>query len=118
MADGDADFFAASQDCYLRFDPDTVPGFRLSSAAEVPSAYPELDDSPLFAAVQRRRHTWEVIYTAERFCALLSTYSNHIDLPADRRAGLLACIATLIGTRFGGAITKRYLAELVVARRI
>lgn len=117
VADGNADFFAASQDCYLRFDPETVPGFRLPSADEVPPAYPELDASPLFAAVRRRRHTWEVTYSAERYCALLSTYSNHIDLPDDRRRGLLDCLAALIRTRFGGAITKRYLAELVVARR-
>jgi hypothetical protein len=41
----------------------------------------------------------------------MSTYSNHIDLlPARRREGLLDCV-----TRFGGRITKRYLAELVVA---
>lgn len=117
VADGNEDFFTASQDCYLRFDPATEPGFVLPAADALPPAYPELDASPLFATVQRRRHTWEVTYSADRYCALLSTYSNHIDLPDDRREGLLACLAGLIDSRFGGAITKRYLAELVAARR-
>ena len=30
--------------------------------------------------------------------------------------GLLVCLTRLIDERFGGTITKRYLAELVVAR--
>jgi SAM-dependent methyltransferase len=108
-------FFIAMQDCYLRFFPGTEPGFRLPTADEVPPAHPELDASPSFGPVQRRRHTWEVTYTGDRFRALLSTYSNHLDLPADRLDGLLDCIGALIEGRFGGAVTKRYLAELVVA---
>jgi hypothetical protein len=67
--------------------------------------------------VSRRRHAWEVTYTAEGFCALLSTFSNHLDLPPENRAGLLDCIRTLADRRFGGAVTKRFLAQLVVARR-
>jgi hypothetical protein len=38
-------------------------------------------------------------------------------MPGDLRDGLLDCIGTLIDERFGGTITKRYLAEVVVARR-
>jgi SAM-dependent methyltransferase len=115
VAGGTEGFFAASQDCYLRFDPETKPGFRIPTADEVPPAYPELDDSALFGSVQRRRHSWELDYSAGRFRALLSTYSSHIDLPAWRRVGLLDCVAMLIEERFGGTITTRYLAELVVA---
>jgi SAM-dependent methyltransferase len=117
VAGGTDGFFAASQECYLRFDPETEPGFRMPAADEIPPAYPELDDPARFGSVHRRRHTWELDYSSDRFRALLSTYSNHIDLPARRREGLLDCIATLIDTRFGGTITKRYLAELVVGTR-
>ena len=116
MAGGTEAFFAAMQDCYLRFFPGTEPGFRAPTVDELPPAYPELDDAAPFGPVQRRRHTWEVDYSADRFRALLSTYSNHIDLPTWRRDGLLDCIAGLIAARFGGTITKRYLAELVVVR--
>jgi len=117
VAGGTEAFFAAAQDCYLRFDPATEPGFRTPTADEVPPAYPELDDVASFGSVRRRRHTWEVDYSAERFRALLSTYSNHLDLPVERREGLLDCLAGLIDERFGGTVTKRYLAELVVALR-
>jgi len=117
VAGGTEAFFAAAQDCYLRFDPATEPGFRTPAADEVPPAYPELDAAASFGSVQRRRHTWEVDYSAERFRALLSTYSNHLDLPVERREGLLDCLAGLIDERFGGTVTKRYLAELVVALR-
>ena len=45
VAGGTDGFFAASQDCYLRFDPETEPGFRMPAADEIPPAYPELDDA-------------------------------------------------------------------------
>jgi SAM-dependent methyltransferase len=117
VAGGTEEFFAVSQDCYLRFDPATPPGFRLPTAGSLPPAQPGLDLSPLFAHVRRSRHTWEVDYPAARFRALLSTYSPTIDLPRERREGLLDCLAVLIDRRFGGVVTKRYLAELTVARR-
>ena len=55
VAGGTEAFFAAAQDCYLRFDPATEPGFRTPTADEVPPAYPELDDAASFGSVQRRR---------------------------------------------------------------
>ena len=117
VAGGTEAFFTAMHDCYLRFFPGTQPGFHLPTAAEVPEVYSELDGTSLFGPVVRHRHTWEVVYTADRFCALLSTFSNHIDLPAELREDLLDCLGTLIDQRFGGVVTKRLLAQLVVARR-
>ncbi len=117
VAGGTEDFFAAMNDCYLRFDPAARPGSRVPDVDAVPPAFPELDTSPVLGPVQRRRHTWEVEYSAARFRALLGTYSNHLDLPDDRREGLLSCLADLIDRRFGGTVTMRYLAELVVAPR-
>lgn len=117
VAGGTEEFFAASQECYLRFDPATPSGFRLPGVESVPPSHPGLGASPLFGPVRRSRHTWEVEYSADRFRALLSTFSNHIDLPRERREGLLDCVAELIDRRFGGVVTKRYLAELTVALR-
>lgn len=114
---GTQEFFAAMQECYLRFVPGASPEFRLPTADAVPPIHPEIDDTPLFGPVRRRRHLWEVSYTADRFTALLSTYSDHLDLTPERREGLLACLRALIDHRFGGVITKRYLAELAVTRR-
>jgi SAM-dependent methyltransferase len=117
VAGGTERFFAAAQDCYLRFDPATRPGFRPPTADEVPPAFPELDGAAAFGPVARRRHAWEVRYSADRYRMLLSTYSDHVDLPADRRDGLLDCLVALIDARFGGSVTKRYQAELVVTHR-
>jgi hypothetical protein len=83
----------------------------------VPLAYLELDQSPLFGTVQRHRHEWEVTYSAATYCDLLLTYSTHLALPDVLRDGLLDCIGRMIDERFGGTVTKRYLAELVVALR-
>jgi SAM-dependent methyltransferase len=117
VAGGTDDFFVEVQRCHERFDPDTPPGLRLPAAHTVPLAYLELDQSPLFGMVERRRHEWEVTYSATTYCELLSTYSTNLALPDDLRDGLLDCIATLIDERYGGSVTKRYLAELVVGRR-
>jgi hypothetical protein len=46
------------------------------------------------------------------------TYSGHRAMESDRQAGLLDCIATLIDSRYGGSITKRYLHQLVIAGRV
>ena len=76
-----------------------------------------VEPSPLFGPVRRRRHEWELTYSTATHRALLLTYSNHLALPDDLREGLLDCIDALIDARYGGTVTKRYLAELVVAPR-
>jgi hypothetical protein len=48
---------------------------------------------------------------------VLRTYSGHRAMEPAAQANLLACIAGLIDSRFGGRISKRYLTELRVARR-
>jgi ubiquinone/menaquinone biosynthesis C-methylase UbiE len=117
VAGGTEAFFTESQHCYLRFDPGTQPGFREPTADSAPDVYPELDDAAQFGPVSRRRHTFDVTFTAEGYRDLLSTFSVNLVLPDENREGLFDCLAALIDSRFGGVITKRYLAQLVVARR-
>ena len=62
------------------------------------------------------RYEWQQTYSTAAYLDVLRTYSGHRALQADLRAGLLDCIAQLIDTRYNGAITKRYLNELRVAR--
>jgi hypothetical protein len=59
----------------------------------------------------------DVRYPTQSYLDLLRTYSGHRALDADRREGLLRCIADLIDGRYGGAIVKRYGYELRLARR-
>jgi SAM-dependent methyltransferase len=108
-------FFADSQDCYERFDPSTVPGFRQSPAAEIPDDPAGLDRSGRFGPALFRRYEWSQEYTTAAYLDLLMTYSGHRALPAEARDGLLTCLAGLIDRDHGGRITKRYLNLLTFA---
>jgi SAM-dependent methyltransferase len=113
--DGGRDsFFAAVQDCYERFDPDTEPGLRLPRAADVPPDAEGL--GPHFAQPVFRRYEWERAYTTDQYVDLLLTYSGHRAMEPGAQRALLDCIAELIDNRYGGRIVKRYLNELRVAR--
>jgi SAM-dependent methyltransferase len=114
---GTTAFFADVQDCYERWDPSTPPGLRLPPADEVPPDFDEVDDSEVFRPAVRRRYQQDVAYTTSSYLDLLSTYSGHRALRAERRRGLLTCIAELIDRMYGGTIIKRYLYELRVARK-
>jgi SAM-dependent methyltransferase len=116
VAGGTAQFFADVQDCYERFDPSTPPGLRLESADQVPRRA-DTAGSGWFEPAEFRRYPWEVTYSANEYVDLLRTYSGHRALPAPARAGLLDCVKTLIETRYGGRVTKRYLTQLWTARR-
>lgn len=118
VAAGTVDFFHATQACYEAWDPATPVGLRLRPADEIPTAYPELDDAPEFGPVQLRRYPWDETYTTARYRELLLTYSGHLDMPDDLRAGLLDCIGELADRRFGGRVVKGYLTELRMARRL
>jgi SAM-dependent methyltransferase len=117
VAGGDEGFFVEVQDCYERWDPDTPPGLRLPAAAEVPREAAEIDRSGRFGPVTFRRYERDLSYTTEGYLDVLRTYSGHRAMNPAARAGLLACIAELIDTRYGGRIRKRYLTELRLARR-
>jgi hypothetical protein len=105
------------QACYEAWDPATPPGLRPLAADDVPTARQELDDAPLLGSPHLRRYVRDARYTTAEYLALLLTYSNHLALADEQRRGLLGCVESLIDNRFGGAVTKRYLFELRVARR-
>ena len=65
-----------------------VPGLREPTADSAPDAYPELDDAAPFGPVSRRRHTFDVTFTADRYRELLSTFSVNLALPDENRDGL------------------------------
>ena len=118
VAGGTETFFDAAQLCYERWDPETPPGgVRPPRADDVPLAYDEVDDSPLFEPAERRRIQTSRTYRTGEYVDALRTYSGHRVLEPQRRKLLLDCIAALIDADYGGQVTKRYLYELRVARR-
>ena len=55
-----------------------------------------------------------MLFRSARYIQLPRTYSDHISQEPEWRERLLAGIAGLIITRFGGRVTKGYLTELYV----
>ena len=117
VAGGDEAFFAEVQACYEHWDPATPPGLRLLPAAAIAADSDDLDRSGRFGPAIFRRYEWDRSYTTATYLDTLRTYSGHRALAPEARRGLLACIADLIESRYGGRITKRYLTELRVAHR-
>ncbi|MGC4107987.1 MAG: class I SAM-dependent methyltransferase [Thermomicrobiales bacterium] len=115
-AGGDEVFFAKAQACYLRWMPGTSPNETLP-AWDTPPDTSELDAHPAFTLADVRQ--WQEVVTSTRddYLALLGTYSGHIALDAELRAGLLGCIGDLIDRDLGGQVAKAYRYELILARR-
>lgn len=117
VAGGTDPFFVEVQDCYERWDPDTPPGLRLPLADDVVSSA-ERDPAGAFGASQLRRYETDRAYTTAAYLDVLQTYSGHRALDDEARAGLLACIGSLIDERYGGLVVKRYLRTMRVSRRM
>jgi SAM-dependent methyltransferase len=62
-------------------------------------------------------YLWEQTYSKDEAVGLLGTYSPYLAIPEGRRNALLGGMGELIDERFGGAVTRRYLSILAVARR-
>jgi SAM-dependent methyltransferase len=107
-------FFAASQACYSRWDPNDDPTYRQARPEDVPDPCGELTTG--FGDVAHRRYLCTRDYTAASYCDLLGTFSTVLALEESRRAGLLDCIATLIDSQFGGKIVRHDMYDLCVAR--
>lgn len=114
-AGGTEQFFIDMQECYERHMPGTPPGLRQQPPGEIAPNMHGLDVSALFEPPAHRRYLWERAFTTESYLGELNTYSGHIALSEENRRALLACIATLIDTNYGGHITKAYLTDLHVA---
>ncbi|WP_189313179.1 class I SAM-dependent methyltransferase [Streptomyces brasiliensis] len=117
VAGGTQEFFDRVQACYERWDPATPPGLRLPPETDMATHTGELDHSPYFGDVTVSRHVQEITYTADAYVDVLLTYSNHRALDPAARRGLLTCVRELVETSFGSRVTKRYLHELITARR-
>jgi SAM-dependent methyltransferase len=117
VAGGTETFFAKTRRCYERFDPDTPKDPDLPAEDALTPSTAELAASSLLTDVEDLRFPVEIEYATSDYLNLLQTYSNILSLSPDRRASLLDCIGRVIDGDFGGRVTKRYLFELVLARR-
>jgi SAM-dependent methyltransferase len=111
----DVGFFDATQALY---EAAGMGPHRLAPLTELRDRTPAILASGDFGDVVRRHHPWRAEYDARSYARLLGTYSDHLRLEPPVRARLLDGIAALIDARFGGRITKHYVADLYVARAI
>jgi len=68
-----------------------------------------------FGEPEVRLYHWTCDYTAHEYATLLSTYSDHIALPAHRRAELTAAVTDVIEAH-GGTLPMSYVTKLCLAR--
>lgn len=113
---GSRQFFRDTQDCYMKWDPNTKEKYELPEASEVETSKWESETSDLFTTLFQGRYFYNRHYSASDYISLMKTYSDVASLGEDNRKGILNCIGTLIDSRYQGKITKRYLIELFVAR--
>jgi SAM-dependent methyltransferase len=111
IAGGSEQLWLDVQDCYRRFTTDADEE-GLKPAAAIPKDSAHIDASGRFGPVRFRRYEWEQTYTTSQYLDLLSSYSGHRALTSDARDGLYGCVSALIEAN-GGAITKRYLTDLL-----
>lgn len=71
--------------------------------------------SPSFDVVATRTYSWQRNYTADEWVALCMTHSNHLVLPAARRAALAAALQEAVD-RLGGVVAP-YETYLILAER-
>ena len=118
VAGGTEPFFVDVRDCHENWDPGSEDASPLPATVDIPTRSDEIERSGRFGPVMVRRYEWEEDYSTTDYLDLLLTYSGHLALDASARAGLLACIRSLIDDRYGGSVTKRYLVTLRLARRL
>lgn len=83
--------------------PDSVTGLRA-----------EMESSGLFRVTGERRYSWDVVYTADEYIDVLSTFSPNIAMDEAKRTRLFDLLRARIGDR---SLRKTYLATLDVAVR-
>jgi SAM-dependent methyltransferase len=109
------------QELYALYDR-CASGLREPSFVDLPpseivvSVDSELRNSIYFTDLNLDRFAWRTHYTIDQFLRLLSTYSNHNDLPAAKREALFQEVSEL-AKRHNNVIEKDYVTVLYTAKR-
>jgi SAM-dependent methyltransferase len=105
-------FFLASQADY---DAVGVGGDPPGPPDSVTGLGAEMEASGLFRIAAERRYLWDVVYSADEYIDVLSTYSPNIAMDDAKRTRLFDLLRARIGDR---PLRKTYLATLDVALRV
>ncbi|MGE5654971.1 MAG: class I SAM-dependent methyltransferase [Bacillota bacterium] len=117
VAGDDLSFYYQVQACYERYMHSTLANFHVPEVGELVPDTSELETCGLFEPPIIRTYITDETYNTEQYIDLLSTYSDHIRLTLEDRSQLFDCIRGLINGQCGGRVTKRYLHEMIMARK-
>lgn len=116
VAGGTPGLTAATNPLYVAAGLSSDPDFALPAPGDVPAAYPELDGHPGFSSVTRARRLVTRRSTTASYLGLLRTDSLVNTLEPGAREAFLAGVGRVVDA-LGGAVSRRFLYEVVVARR-
>jgi len=111
--DGDT-FFRDVQADYRAVKPEDPASWQ-DAPPHPGTVRPFTFDEDLFEPVAHHRYQHDIEYTADDYLAVLSTYSDHIAMPADRREELFERIRRRIEPR--GSVKKTYFWTLDAATK-
>lgn len=112
------DFFAEVQPIYQRVVPEwNHLQTRTTIETRIATTVATINDTSLFAPVIVKTYPWSQTYTTDEYIRLLNTYSDHRNLAPRQRTQLFRELAHVLETRYGGTITKPYLAVLYIAKK-
>jgi trans-aconitate methyltransferase len=108
---------AAIQAVYRQYAPALCgrDGAHHAYGSEQSPLFQELQSSPLFTDAHCEITHWERTSSAEDYCALLASYSDHSTLPPDQLQQVLSGIARVIAEH-GGEVSLDYRTGLLLAR--
>ncbi|MBO0684665.1 MAG: methyltransferase domain-containing protein [Candidatus Dormibacteraeota bacterium] len=118
VSGGTPGFVDATQPYYMRWGLSDDPSFQLPAAGEVPPTYPELDLLPYFSSVERHRFEIPRTLSTSAQIGWLSTDSLILGLNDESRRGFLRDLERLIDSQYGGKVSRNWLYEVVVARKV
>jgi SAM-dependent methyltransferase len=113
---GTPGFVARSNEVYHRFGL-SDPEFELPRARDVAPSYLEVDESGYFDRITRTPFALTRRMDTAHYIGHLNTDSLILTLDEHRRRRFLATLARLVDTEFDGQIARRYVYDVVVARR-
>jgi SAM-dependent methyltransferase len=111
-------FFTEIQAVYDEIGESWEDTWPPPSPDEVPDDRGTIEASGLFGKVNVRRYVWSRTYSADEYVALLSTFSGHIAMDADKREHLFDEVRRRIGRRPQGEVVRHWHAILHVAERV
>jgi SAM-dependent methyltransferase len=102
------------REVYARVAPGaSALGRQLDDLDDPPYAH-DLRASGLFGSVQLRKYPWTKTYSAQEYVRMVSTYSDHLILPAAQRAALADAVTAALDAA-GGTVVANYVTLAIVA---